>query len=80
MVPTVMVLVVFIAGPITQSVVLTNNNTDTAWFKRLANWADAMCFTTGRISFYKSDMVTYTSPTNGQTFFYKGDNELLPYI
>jgi len=58
---------------VTQAIVLTNNNTDTQWFKKLFNWADLLCFTTGRINFYKKDG-TISAPTNGQTFFYKGVN------
>ena len=58
---------------VTQAIVLTNNNTDTQWFKKLYNWADLLCFTTGRINFYKKDG-TISAPTNGQTFFYKGND------
>lgn len=57
-----------------QAVVLTNNNTDTQWFKKLFIWSDLLCFTTGRINFYKKDG-TISAPTNGQTFFYKGENK-----
>ena len=58
---------------VTRAIILTNNNTDTQWFKKLFNWADVLCFTTGRINFYKKDG-TISAPTNGQTFFYKGDD------
>jgi len=58
---------------VTQAIILTNNNTDTQWFKKLFNWSDILCFTTGRINFYKRDG-TISAPTNGQTFFYKGNN------
>ena len=58
---------------IDQAIVLTNNNTDTQWFKKLYEWSDIICFTTGRINFYKKDG-TISAPTNGQTFFYKGNN------
>jgi hypothetical protein len=51
--------------------VLTNNNTDTAWFHRTAGAADMVCLTRGRIHFYKPDRST-VSPTNGQAFFYFG--------
>ena len=55
------------------AIVLTNNSADTSWFNSLANRSDAMCFTTGRISFYNSDGES-SAPTNGQTFFYFGDH------
>jgi hypothetical protein len=58
---------------VNQAVVLTNNNTDTQWFKKLFNWSALLCFTTGRINFYKKDG-TISAPTNGQTFFYFGNN------
>lgn len=58
---------------VSQAIVLTNNNTDTQWFKKLFNWCDLLCFTTGRINFHKKDN-TISAPTNGQTFFYMGNN------
>ena len=60
--------------PDKQAILLTNNNTDTAWFHAAAQKAAAICFTRGRINFYKAD-VPKTSPTNGQVFFYFGKNE-----
>lgn len=59
---------------INQAVILTNNSTDTTWFKKLSEWCDLICFTGGRISFYSKDGQK-TSPTNGQAFFYKGSQE-----
>jgi len=56
-----------------QAILLTNNNTDTNFFHKAARRATAICFTKGRISFYKDDD-TLSSPTNGQAFFYFGDN------
>jgi ParB family chromosome partitioning protein len=56
-----------------QAILLTNNNTDTNFFHNAARRAGALCFTKGRISFYKSDM-DKTSPTNGQVFYYFGKN------
>lgn len=56
-----------------QAILLTNNNTDTKWFHEAANNCALMCFTKGRISFYKEEGVR-TSPVNGQTFFYFGPN------
>lgn len=61
------------AGDIEAGVVLTNNNTDTSWFHNGASVASAVCFTAGRINFEKPSGET-SSPTNGQAFFYFGDN------
>lgn len=55
-----------------QAILLTNNNTDTKWFKLAAENCALLCFTTGRINFYKEDG-SKTSPTNGQCFFYFGN-------
>lgn len=60
-------------GEITQAIILTNNNTDTSWFHIGAKCASAICFTAGRINFLKRDGST-SSPTNGQSFFYFGEN------
>ena len=61
------------AGDVPQAVLLTNSNTDTSWFHQAAQVASAVCFTAGRISFMKEDGAR-SSPTNGQSFFYFGDN------
>lgn len=61
------------AGEISQAILLTNNNTDTQWFYDAASIASAICFTKGRINFYKPDGST-TQPVNGQTFFYFGSS------
>lgn len=55
------------------AVVLTHNYTDTAWFHRLAGSCRAMCFTRGRIGFL-SQSGERASPTQGQTFFYFGED------
>jgi phage N-6-adenine-methyltransferase len=56
-----------------EAIVLTNNSTDTKWFAQAANTCDAICFTYGRINFY-DETDKKSSPTNGQSFFYFGDN------
>ncbi len=58
-------------GNVTAAILLTNNNTDTKWWHLAAGQAFGVCFTAGRINFYKEDG-TITQPTNGQTFFYFG--------
>ena len=61
----------FNAGEVTSAVLLTNNNTDTAWWHEAMQSAAAVCFTAGRVNFYKPNGGK-SSPTNGQTFFYFG--------
>ena len=61
----------FEAEKVTAAILLTNNNTDTAWWHLAARSSAAVCFTAGRINFYKEDG-SITQPTNGQTFFYFG--------
>ncbi len=58
---------------IKSAILLTNNNTDTLWFYKCAINAETICFTKGRISFYKDEGIR-TQPTNGQAFFYFGRN------
>lgn len=60
-------------GKTTAAILLTNNNTDTSWFHLAASKADAICFTRGRINFYKPDG-KISQPTNGQAFFYFGSD------
>jgi phage N-6-adenine-methyltransferase len=62
----------FQLGNLKQAVVLTNNSSDTSWFHSLAEISSLICFTKGRINFYRGDQLS--SPTNGQSFFYVGKN------
>ena len=57
-----------------EAIVLTNNSTDTKWFQQAAINCDAICFTHGRINFYNNEQKK-SSPTNGQSFFYFGNNK-----
>ena len=59
------------AGHISEAIVLTNNSTDTEWFRSAANVCDAICFTTGRIHFEVPNAAP-VMPTQGQAFFYFG--------
>jgi phage N-6-adenine-methyltransferase len=61
------------AGRVSEAIVLTNNSTDTAWFQQLAPVSSAICFTKGRINFTVPNGPP-VMPTQGQTFFYLGDN------
>lgn len=59
------------ARRVTAAIMLTHNYTDTAWFHEAAGAATAICFTRGRIKFYKPDGGV-AAPTQGQAFFYFG--------
>ena len=61
------------AGHVTAGIMLTHNYTDTAWFHEASGLADAICFTRGRIRFV-DDQGNEASPTQGQAFFYYGDD------
>lgn len=61
------------SGRVTAGIVLTHNYTDTAWFQALASEASAICFTRGRIRFV-SPKGELASPTQGQAFFYFGND------
>jgi phage N-6-adenine-methyltransferase len=61
------------AGRTTQAIVLTNNSTDTEWFRRAAEAATAICFTYGRVNFTTPGGAE-VAPTQGQAFFYFGSN------
>jgi phage N-6-adenine-methyltransferase len=52
---------------------LTNNNTETEWWHRAAAAADAICFFRSRIFFWRPGRED-SSPRQGQTLFYFGEN------
>jgi hypothetical protein len=62
-----------LADNVEQAVLLTNNSTDTKWWRRAAEVSAGVCFTFGRINFYKADG-EITQPTNGQCLIYFGDD------
>ena len=62
----------FINGDVDSAILLSHNNTDTAWFHSLASVSSAICFPKKRIRFYRGEEIA--APTNGQAFFYLGDN------
>ena len=62
------------ANRVTAAIMLTHNCTDTVWFHEALKAADCICFTRGRISFLDTDGVALYSPTQGQAFFYFGDD------
>ena len=55
-------------------IVLTNNATDTKWFRALSNHAKCVCFTDHRISFDTNDEKFISNNTRGQAFFYFGND------
>lgn len=59
------------AGRTTAAIVLTNNSTDTEWFRAAADICDVICFTDGRIRFEVPNREPVL-PTQGQAFFYFG--------
>lgn len=59
------------SGSVRQAILVSHNNTDTAWFHSLAGVASAICFPKKRIKFYRGEDIA--APTNGQAFFYLGD-------
>jgi phage N-6-adenine-methyltransferase len=58
-------------GRVMAAITLTHNYTDTEWFHRIADRANAICFTRGRIRFV-DDCGEPCAPTQGQAFCYYG--------
>jgi phage N-6-adenine-methyltransferase len=61
----------FFAGNVEAAILLTDNCTDTKWWHEAARASQAICFTQGRINYYKADG-RISQPTRGQCFFYLG--------
>ncbi|MDU8946115.1 hypothetical protein [Ovoidimarina sediminis] len=57
-----------------QGFVLTNNCTETAWFRALWEVSTGVCFPKYRINFYKPDSHPKGSSMQGQAIFYAGDD------
>jgi phage N-6-adenine-methyltransferase len=58
---------------VSEAIMLTHNYTDTSWFHEAALVCSAICFTRGRVQFYKANGEV-AAPTQGQAFFYFGEN------
>lgn len=65
-----------ISSRFNQAIVLVNNATETAWFRKMVDKASAIVFTTGRIKFRKRDG-THGTPLQGQAIMYFGTK---PYM
>lgn len=63
----------YMAGSITEGIVLVNNATETAWFSYLVEAAAAVVFPHGRIRYY-SPTKESNAPLQGQAFIYFGLN------
>lgn len=63
-----------ISGDVSEAIMVSHNNTDTAWFHKLAPLCTAICFPVGRIRFYRGEDVA--APVNGQMFMYFGANAI----
>jgi hypothetical protein len=61
------------AGHTTAAIMLTNNCTDTKWFRAAYAVSDAICFTHGRINF-TTPSGAEVFPTQGQCFMYFGND------
>jgi ParB family chromosome partitioning protein len=62
------------AGDVTAAIVITNNATETAFFKTLASVARAVCFPPGRVHFWQPNTTPDTGPLQGQAVVYAGPN------
>jgi len=60
-------------GEIEEAIVLVNNATETAWFRRMLRAATAVCFPAGRIKFVDPEGKPSGAPLQGQAILYMGE-------
>ena len=65
----------FTNGNVTEACVLTNNATETQWFRKLAESASIISFPNSRIKYWKADK-TISAPLQGGAIFYLGNNTI----
>jgi hypothetical protein len=58
-------------GRTTDAIILTNNCTETHWWRALATTCQRLCFLCVRVQFWRPDG-QHTNPPQGQTLFYYG--------
>lgn len=61
------------SGRVRQAITLTNNATETAWFRVLAEQCTAVCFPSSRIRFLDAQGHANGAPLQGQALMYFGD-------
>jgi DNA N-6-adenine-methyltransferase (Dam) len=61
------------SGAVSQAILLTHNYTDTEWFHTAARASQMICFPNRRVRF-RSPVGDESSPTQGQAFFYFGED------
>lgn len=59
---------------VAEAIVLVNNCTDTKWFHALLGRSSLVCFTRGRLKFWRPDRDVFAA-RQGQALFYVGPNK-----
>lgn len=64
----------YVGDQISEAVVLVNSATETGWFQSLGRVANAICFPSRRISFWRPDRDVTMTGLQGQAFLYFGEH------